>query len=89
MLDTNLLVSGVIAGGLPRRLLLSALAGDFELCTSEVLLAELLDLLNRPKFAARLEQVGLTAQAVVDNLRRIALVVTPAETPSVVPSAPR
>nr|WP_243655650.1 hypothetical protein [Roseateles saccharophilus] len=49
----------------------------------------MLDLLNRPKFAARLEQVGLTAQAVVDNLRRIALVVTPAETPSVVPSAPR
>ena len=43
VLDTNLLVSGVIAAGLPRRLVDGAKAEEFELCTSEVLLAELLD----------------------------------------------
>lgn len=54
VLDTNLLVSAVIAAGLPRRLLDGAKAGEFELCTSDVLLAELLVVLMRRKFAARL-----------------------------------
>jgi predicted nucleic acid-binding protein len=40
VLATNLLVSGVIGTGLPRRLVDGAKADEFELCTSEVLLAE-------------------------------------------------
>jgi len=88
VLDTNLLVSGVVAAGLPRRLVDGAKAGEFELCTSEVLLAELLDVLSRGKFAARIEQAGLTPQGIVDDLRRIAVVVMPADTPSVVPTDP-
>jgi predicted nucleic acid-binding protein len=39
--DTNLLVSGFISSGVPRRLLDAARDDAFELCTSEVLLAEL------------------------------------------------
>jgi uncharacterized protein len=54
VVDTNLLVSGVISVGLPRRLVDAATASEFELCTSETLLAELLDVLSRSKFAARL-----------------------------------
>ena len=54
VLDTNLLVSGVIATGLPRQLVDGAKAGEFERCTGEVLLAELPDMLTREKFAARL-----------------------------------
>ena len=47
VVDTNLLVLGVIsAGGLPRQLLDSAKGGEFELCTSELPLAELLDVLS-------------------------------------------
>ncbi len=88
VLDTNLLVSGVIAAGLPRRLLDGAKAGEFELCTSEVLLAELLDVLSRAKFAARLSQADLTPQGIVDDLRRIAVVVSPIDTPRVVPTDP-
>lgn len=88
VLDTNLLVSGVISAGLPRRLVDGAKAGEFELCTSEVLLAELLEVLLRGKFAARLEQAGLTPQGIVDDLRRIAVVVQPADTPRVVPTDP-
>jgi uncharacterized protein len=63
VLDTNLLVSGVIAAGLPRRLIDGAKAGEFELCTSEVLLAELLEVLARERFAARLTRPGLTPPA--------------------------
>jgi uncharacterized protein len=88
VLDTNLLVSGVVAAGLPRRLLDGAKAGEFELCTSEVLLAELLDVLSRSKFAARLAQAGLTPQGFVDDLRRVAVVVSPTHTPRVVPTDP-
>ena len=84
VLDTNLLVSGVIAAGLPRRLVDGAKAAEFELCTSEVLLAELLDVLSRDKFAARLAQAGLTPQGIVDDLRRLAVVVSPVDTPAVV-----
>lgn len=88
VLDTNLLVSGVIATGLPRRLVDGAKAGEFELCTSEVLLAELLDVLSRGKFAARLSQAGLTPRGIVDDLRRLAVVVSPTDVPRVVPTDP-
>ena len=88
VLDTNLLVSGVIAVGLPRRLVDGAKAGEFELCTSETLLAELLDVLSRNKFAARLAQAQLTPAGIVDDLRRLAIVVSPSSVPRVVPTDP-
>lgn len=88
VLDTNVLISGVIANRLPRRLVEGALAGEFEMCTSEALLSELLDVLSRSKFAARLERAGLTPDAIVDDLRRIAVVVAPTDTPRVVPRDP-
>lgn len=52
VLDTNLLVSGVIAAGVPRRLIEGAKDGEFELVASETLLAELLDVLSRAPPAA-------------------------------------
>ena len=88
VLDTNLLVSGVITAGLPRRLVDGAKAGEFELCTSEVLLAELLDVLSRDKFAQRLAQAKLTPLGIVDDLRRLAVVVSPQSVPAVVSTDP-
>ena len=88
VLDTNLLVSGVIYGGLPRQLLNAAQAGAFDLCMREVLLAELLDVLGRAKFADRLRQAGLSPAGLVDDLRRLALVVAPFAVPQVVQTAP-
>ncbi len=81
VLDTNLLVSGVISAGLPRRLVDAAKAGEFEFCTSETLLAELLDVLSREKFAGRLAQAGLTPARIVDDLRHLAILVSPASLP--------
>jgi uncharacterized protein len=88
VVDTNLLVSGVISTGSPRRLLDEAKAKTFELCTSERLLVELLDVLSRTKFAARLSQAGLTPHHIVDDLRRLSVVVSPTHTPRVVPTDP-
>lgn len=85
VLDTNTLVSGVIsADGPPRRLLDGARAQVFELCSSATLLAELLDVLTREKFAARLIQAGLTPQGIVMELRRMAHVVAPTHVPRVI-----
>lgn len=89
VLDTNTLVSGVIsAGGPPRRLLDGAITQTFEMCSSTVLLAELLDVLTREKFSARLAQAGLTPMNIVSELRRIAHVVTPDDVPRVVANDP-
>lgn len=52
------------------------------------MLAELLDVLSRGKFAARLAQAGLTPEGIVGDLRRIAVVVSPASVPRVVPTDP-
>jgi uncharacterized protein len=87
VLDTNLLVSGVIALGCCAGCSMVK-AGEFELCTSELLLAELLEVLSRSKFAARLAQAGLTPQRFVDDLRRIAVVASPTHTPRIVPTDP-
>lgn len=88
VIDTNLLVSGVISAGLPRQLVDAAKAGEFELCTSEVLLAELLDVIARGKFSARLTQAGLTPLAIVEDLRALAVVVSPTTVAHVVLTDP-
>ncbi|OYT90693.1 MAG: putative toxin-antitoxin system toxin component, PIN family [Burkholderiales bacterium PBB3] len=88
VIDTNLLVSGVISAGLPRQLVDAGKAGEFEMCTSEVLLAELLDVIGRGKFAARLAQAGLTPLAIGQDLRALAVVVSPTSVPRVVPTDP-
>lgn len=47
LLDTNVLVSAILFGGLPRQLLEAALAGELNLVTSQPLLAELETVLTR------------------------------------------
>jgi len=85
VLDTNTLVSGVISpGGPPRRLLDGVRMQAFELCSSATLLAELLDVLSREKFAARLAQAGLTPQGIVGELRRLTYMAAPQEVPRVI-----
>lgn len=83
VIDTNLLVSAYISPGTPRRLLDAAFDGAFELCTSETLLAELLDVLGRAHIAPRMPRA---AAAVVEDLRKIAKIVAPATVPRVVPT---
>jgi putative PIN family toxin of toxin-antitoxin system len=89
VLDTNTLVSGIISsGGPPRRLLDGARTQAFESYSSAILLAELLDVLSRDKFARRLEVAGLTPQGIVIDLRRLVSLVDPADLPRVIPADP-
>jgi putative PIN family toxin of toxin-antitoxin system len=88
VLDTNVVASAILWGGTPPQLVDAAKAGVFELVTSQTLLTELLDVLGRKKFAARLQDAGLTPQGIVDDLRRLALVVSPPAVPRVVPNDP-
>lgn len=46
------------------------------------------DVLSRSKFAARLSQASLAPQGIVEDLRRIAVAVSPTDTPRVVPNDP-
>jgi uncharacterized protein len=87
VLDTNTLVSAIRSPlGPPRRLLDDARAQAFELCSSPVLIAELLDVVSREKFTKRLVAAGLTALAIVGEIRRLAVMAVPAHVPRVVPN---
>ena len=85
VLDTNTLVSALLSPhGPPRRLLDDARAQVFELCSSPVLVAELLDVVSREKFAKRLAAAGLTPIGIVGEIRRLATMATPTDVPRVV-----
>lgn len=85
VLDTNKLVSAILSPlGAPRRLLDDARAQVFELCSSPVLMAELLDVVSREKFARRLAAAGLAPLGIVSEIRRLATMATPADVPRVV-----
>jgi putative PIN family toxin of toxin-antitoxin system len=63
--DTNIVVSGFLWRGNPRRVLDAARDGIIELFTSAVLLEELEDVLSREKFVARLMAADVTAHDLV------------------------
>lgn len=88
VLDTNVLVASLTGRAAPRQLAEAARTEVFQMCTSEALLAELEHVLSRPMFAQRLRDAGLTARDLVDDLRRIALVVSPPVVPRVVAKDP-
>jgi len=60
----------------------------FELCSSAVLMTELLDVLSREKFATRLAQAGLTPLSIVRELRRLAYMSVPTNVPRVILNDP-
>jgi len=54
VLDTNVVVSALLWGGTPYKLIEAATAGDAELYTSPALVTELRDVLGREHLASRL-----------------------------------
>ncbi len=85
VLDTNVVISALLWGGLPYRLIEAAAAGDVELITSPALLAELRDVLACQHLAMRLSRQRSTVRQVVTLYEELAVSVTPTETPRVVP----
>jgi uncharacterized protein len=65
VLDTNVVVSALLWGGVPEQILQLAREDELELVSSPALLAELSGILNRPKFAAKLAQKNSSPSEVV------------------------
>lgn len=77
--DTNVVVSGLLWQGPPRRVLAQARLGTVELFTSPAMLAELQDVLMRRKFARRLALARVEPRDLVLGYAALARIILPAE----------
>jgi putative PIN family toxin of toxin-antitoxin system len=89
VLDTNVVVAGLLWNGPPRRLIEWAISpgaeGEaVELFSSAVLLDELAHTLAYPKFASRIEGFGASSAALVAQYAALVSLVAPASVPRVV-----
>jgi putative PIN family toxin of toxin-antitoxin system len=82
--DTNVVVSGLLWHGPPRRILDAARLGTVELFTSGDLLAELEDVLQREKFLSRLTAAQIQPRDLIAGYAALATVVHPAQIAPVV-----
>jgi uncharacterized protein len=82
--DTNVLVSGFLFGGSCRAIIGMVSEGKVDGFTSSVLIAELEDVLVRPKFGLAVSQVA----AIADLVRQTFLSVSPAERVAVIADDP-
>lgn len=79
VVDTNVLVSALLWGGVPSRLIDLAGNGTVSLITSRALLTELHATLQKPRLSRFVTATGLTPAAMVKHMRRLSTVVaTPA-----------
>jgi uncharacterized protein len=76
--DTNIVISGLIWDGAPARLIDAGIEGKVTLITSILLLAELRDVLHRPKFAKPLFARGVDADMLFDGYAALAHCIEPA-----------
>ena len=77
VLDTNVVISGLLWGGIPRQLLDLGREDQVELFTSSVLLEELADVLARDKFATLLASQNITPTFLIQRYGLLARLVTP------------
>ena len=85
VLDTNVVVSGLLWSGAPSQLLVAAEVGEIELFTSRALLVELSGVLARSKFVRAVEAAGLTHnELVMSYVELTSLVVSALIPPTIV-----
>jgi putative PIN family toxin of toxin-antitoxin system len=85
VLDTNVVVSALVWGGLPFKLIEAAAAGSIEIVASPALLAELREVLARGHLSSRLAQHQSTVEQAVALYAELVISVSPLITPRVVP----
>ena len=85
VLDTNVVASAVLWGGVPRLLLQAGREKRVEVFTSAALLAELTDILGRRKFDKKIAASTLTVDQLVDRYAALAALVRPSPTPRIAP----
>src|SRR5271165_830141 len=85
VLDTNVVASALLWDGPPRRLLQAGRGETIRLFTSPPLLAELTDILARPKFAKKISASRLSIDQIVGLYAELAASVRPAPVPRTAP----
>ncbi len=85
VLDTNVVVSGLLWDGAPRSLLQLARENRVDLITSAPLLAELTNILERDKFTQKIAVSMLTVDELVDRYAALTEMVRPTLTPRIAP----
>lgn len=88
VLDTNVVVSGLLWGGMPRQLLSAARAKHVQLFTSTTLLLELTDIMGRVKFARKLAAAQLSVDQLVERYALLTTVIHPAAIAPTIPDDP-
>lgn len=88
VLDTNVVVSALLWGGTPERLIQAAIDGALELATSPALIEELREVLARPPLASRLTQERMRAEQAVSLYARLATQVSPLAIEKIVTADP-
>jgi len=84
VLDTNVVVSGLLWGGHSRHLLESALDNTVALYSSPILVDELSKTLQYAKLTKRITALGATAQALVAHYSAMVTLVEPQEVARVI-----
>lgn len=84
VLDTNVVASAMLWGGNPKLLLQAKREKRVELFTSVAMLAELTDILARPKFEKKIAASLLTIDQLVDGYAELTQLVRPTLTPRIV-----
>lgn len=85
VLDTNVVISALVWGGVPYKLIEAAVGGDLELISSPALLAELRDVLSREHLVLRLAKQWPTVEQAIALYAELAINISPLTTPRVVP----
>lgn len=85
VLDTNVVASALLWGGLPLRLLQAAREKRVSLFTSMPLLAELTDILGRRKFEKKIEASMFSIDQLVDRYGELTTMVRPTPVSGVAP----
>ena len=88
VLDTNIVVSALVWGGMPFKLLQAATDGIIDLYTSPVLLTELREVLAREHLASRLIAQQSSIEQAIGFYGELAIRISPLTTPRVVANDP-
>jgi putative PIN family toxin of toxin-antitoxin system len=88
VLDTNIVISGLLWNGPPRRLLDAAIGGAVDIFTTAVLITELSKALAYPKFARRIAANGDSIDRCVGRFMTIAHLTSAATIDGVISADP-
>lgn len=89
MVDTNILISAFLWGGIPATVLMQCLTLKIQLLHTDDTLEEFVKTLNKPKFDKQLAARQLTRDIIIDRYPQFSTLVLPADVPDDAVSDPK